>query len=84
MTFFDIKIRQDCTVLVYLLLKVPVGRTCPVPWADLPRGRGKSAHAWVGLPRVSFRYWLVTVLAFVDSTNVDEIFSFNLRPKLIL
>ena len=44
----------------------------------------KSAHAWISLLRVRFGYCLVTVLLFVDSTNVDKIFVFNLRPKLIL
>ena len=71
MTFFKIKIRQNCTVLVYLLLKVRVGRTCPGPWADLSR-------------QVRFGYWLVTVLAFFDSTTVDKIFFFNITSKLIL
>ena len=82
MTFLDIKIRKNYTVLVYLLLKVGVGRTCLL--GGLALYRGKSAHAWVGLLRVRFGYWLVTVLVFVDSTNVDKIFSFNLRLKLIL
>ena len=36
----------------------------------------------VGLLRVIFGYWLVIFLAFVNSTYVDNIFSFNLRPKL--
>ena len=34
--------------------------------------------------RVRFGYCLVTVLLFVNSTNVGKIVAFNLRPKLIL
>ena len=82
MTLFDIKIRQNCPVLVYLLLKVRLWRTCSAP-GQTCSDMGRSAHAWVGL-RVRFGYRLVKVLPFVDSTNVDKIFSFNLRPKLIL
>ena len=45
---------------------------------------GKSAHAWVGLLRVRFGYCLVTVLSFVESSNVGKIFAFNIRSTVIL
>ena len=84
MTFFDITNKQNryCSGVFY------VESICG---ADLPRPLGgfvptwdTSAHIWVGLLQVNILYFLLTFLPFVDSTNVDKIFAFNLNQKPIL
>ena len=48
MTFFDINIRLNWTVLVYLLLKVRVGQTCPDMRQVCPcLGRSSKSQIWI-------------------------------------
>ena len=88
--------QRYCLDLALLLYPVSVVFSCRPPNMSLCWGtsayvlRGKFAprvsdvKCSGSLVRVRFGYWFVAVLAFVDSTTVDKIFSFNLRPKLIL